>query len=59
MPTREQIEHGAAHYDVEEAKALYAARDLEKLGLSAAEEWKAKAAEYERIARELRRMASG
>lgn len=58
MPTREQIEHGAAYYDVEAAKAHYAAREHDELGSPGGKEWKDKAAEYERIASQLRSMAS-
>ena len=59
MPTREQIDHGASYYDVEEAKARYAAKELRELGSPLAEEWDAKADEYERIARQLRRVSMG
>lgn len=59
MPTREQMENGAAHYDVEEAKSLYAAREYRVLGLPLiAAEWEAKAAEHERIAKSLRSLSS-
>jgi hypothetical protein len=59
MPTREQIDNGAHYYDVEAAKAHYAAKEHRELGSPLAAEWEAKAAEHERIAKSLRSLASG
>jgi hypothetical protein len=56
--TREQIENGAAHYDVEAAKAYYDAKYLEKMGADdRAAQVKSKADEYQEIAKRLRRLA--
>ena len=54
MPTREQIDNGASHYDIEAAKAHYEAKQLREVGSPLAAEWDAKAAEHERIAKQLR-----
>jgi hypothetical protein len=59
MPTREQLENGAAYYDIEAAKAWYAAREHRNLGSEGYVEWERKAAEHERIAAEIRRLSSG
>ena len=59
MPTLEQIEFGAFRYDVDGAKARYEAKKHKEIGSKGAREWEAIAEECERIARELRALASG
>lgn len=59
MPTLEQIDNGAAYYDSEAAKAHHQSKHHERIDSRWADEWKAKALEHERIAKELRALASG
>ena len=58
MPTLAQIEFGALRYDVDGANARYQAKYHKDVGSKEAEEWQAIAEDCERIARELRALAS-